>query len=818
MRMPVNALVAALLSSALGQPLAVAQGGIGEESQSRPSTANRPSTGQGDPGQVDYRQKTRFRVLDRAGKAWVDAHVVAYSRPVEGLVDRIEGQSSKRGRAALRLLPGRSYIAWAWAPVPKSASGEYRISTLDLRVAAGGIVTLRESSSTRLQVQVELVGAERWKGPLTARFAGYLNPLDRSYFSLDVPIQKNRLVLPICPKASGSLYIFDEDRRLVGTGHFNLSKRSQEALLKAAETRRQKKKDALEAKRKQQEAKDKKEREQAPGAKGTPDAKPEQQASAAAEKADAAKAKARLKAKKAALKKAMVVQVGKAKAFQVVQLGPLVQGVNVISRHSAASPALDYVGLSKVRWRVDSPYHFRVRFEDKETQQPIAKARIFESSNGITYELGETDAKGMATITMAMRMNEKTGRPLNRFVNFRVHAKGYPETYVRRSNLMLPPYRKISELEADKGKPLFVSKLAKGFGIQGRVLLTEGNPLAGMPLILRTGFVYDYGNRNQGFSPFGSSYRVTTDAEGRFEWPSCDERFLISVSAMLPPEVLASLEDKGRFPTSARVLLYQDRGKGGKAGQVILLGGGQILLGGAKPAQKKKGDKSEKKKSEEPTIRDLGDLRIDKLASVCVQVVRSDGTPTAFARIGLASPKGGQSYYSPPLHLSNRLGRLRVLVPAGKDYILGAGIKGQSLLRKLTLPAKEPILISLVGGLVLSGRIVDPNGDPLEGANVYVYPYGGVKVLHQGLWNALRGGNASTRSQADGSFEVAVLADSAYTFQVNYIHKKRSYNAGQRMIDMESSSQDMGDLEIPIPVEKKDKKAKKKEAASQPSK
>lgn len=814
MRVSVTSLLPAFLLCFLSVPPSVAQ-------EATPPVAG-DSKVTSVPGQDSTRRKTRFRVLDKDGRPWTGATIVAYSRPCEGMLDRVVGTSSKRGRSSAMLLEGRSYVAWAWSPLEKGVEGEYRISDLDQGVGAGGIITLRESKSTRMRLQIELDGVGAWKAPFRGKLTGTLDNYSRTYFSLDVPIEGSKVTLPVCPLSAASLYVLDAEGRLVGSSHFSVSRKSLEAALEKADERRENLKKAEEEKRKREAAEkaatEKAVAEKAAGKKaaGTKEEALEDEA-----KAREMEAKAKeMEAKAAAQKK--IAQKRKVQQFQVVQLGPLIQGINVRNTVSSGTVTLDYVALGKVKWKLPEPYHFKVRLEDSKTKTPIAHARIYQGAYGMTYELGRSDAKGMAVITIGTKLDAKTRRPKLNNTNFRVQARGYPETYVQRHNLRFPAYEEEAELAKEDVKPLFVSKLAQGFVVKGRVLLTEGKPLARTSLVVMTGVVYDYGNQNQGFNQSGLPCRIETDAEGRFEWGHCDERFVLSIRAILDPQAMASMTHDERFPDSARVILYQGKGKKAKGGGMVL-GPGQVVIRGvapaapAKPAKdQKKGkdgnDKKDEEKPEEPKIKDIGDIRIDKLAAVCVQVHQADGTPTSHARIGVASQKSGQQYVSPPLHLSNHLGRLRVLLPLGDEYILGAGKRGQALLCKLTVPTKEPIMIRLAGGMVIKGRVVDPNGDPLSGANIYLYPYGGLKVLHQGLWNALRGGNTSTLSKADGTFEIPVHPETNYTFQVNYRRGNQWYNIGQQMVETESSSQDLGDLEIPVPVKKKAKDKDKKKA------
>jgi len=655
---------------------------------------------------------------------------------------------------------------------------------------------------------------EKWKGPLKARFTGNLGLYGGVPFDLEASLEGKQVTLPVSPVQSGMLYILDAENHLVASVSVTCSRSSQEKLLETAKQRRKKLEEAEEAKRKREEAR------RQEGEAGKESAAKTKDGGAGA-KPVAKKQSAPGVQKQGKAPKAVPVQVvQKVPAFQVVKLGALFQGGNVMLTRTNVQPTIDYVALGRATWRLGAPYHYKVRIEDKKTKAPIAGARLFQTLSGwIEYEMGRTDDKGIAVVTMTMQMNEKTGRPKRNYTNFRVLARGYPETYVQRNNLKLPKSRSPEALLADDVKPLFVSKLNKGFGVKGRVLPAEGRPLAHTWLLIRTGMVYDYGNQNMGFNQNGSLHRIQTDAERRFDYPSCDGRFVLSISAILRPYSLAALPGDERFPTSARVLLYQNRGKAAK-GVMTVVGGIAMPRGALQLAQPKKdakkdakkndkkkgkqdGKKKEEPKPEKPVIRDLGDLRIDSLTAVRVQVVRADGLPTAHARIGIASLKAGLNYLAPPLHLGNHLGRVRILVPGTDDYVLGCGIEGQAQLVKLALPAKEPISMQLEAGLVLEGRVVDPNGDPIEGAYIYAYPYRGVKVLHQGLWNALRGGNIANRSLHDGTFSVPILPNVTYSFQVNYNYKKRNYNIGQRLIDVEDSSQDLGDIEVPVPVAKK---------------
>jgi hypothetical protein len=831
MSMSVSSVIPALLLLLVSDPSSVRQERV-EDAEGSAAT----------PGAVqkrDLRKRTRFRILDKEGKPWLGAKVVAYSRPCEGMMDRVESSSGKRGRATAMLLPGRSYAAWAWSPVENGVVGEYRISILNRSVGAGGIISLREAQKTKIRIHIDLEGATQWKAPLKGVLAGTLDSYSRSYLSLDVLIEGNKISLPVCPIASATLYILDADGHLVGSSHFATGRQAQEKALKVADKRRENRKKAAEAVRKREadkkaEAQKKtdalnKAKHQAATGKSGEDQKPAAPETAMAQKEQENQAEKEALAKAKALKAAAKAKLKvKAQQFQVVKLGPLIQGINVVHTAGASNVTVDYVALGKVKWKVYPPYHYKLKLEDKKTKAPIANARIFQGLNGMSYELGKSDARGIAVITVAAKLNAKTLRPTLRNTNFRVQAKGYPETYVQRNNLKFPPALARAKVEAEATKPIIVSKLVKGFSVKGRVLLAEGQPLARTSLIVMTGMVYDYGNRNTGFNQSGLPYRIETDEDGRFEWPCCDSRFMLSINAILGPETMASVAADERFPDSARVILYHGKGKGAQQGGVII-GGGQILIGGLgqepilKDKEEKKDDKKKdkgkdgkEKKPEKPTEKDIGDIRLDKLATVRVQVFQTDGTPTPHARVGLASLKGRQNYLSPPLHLCNHLGRLRIRMPAGDDYILGAGIRGQALLSKLVLPAKEPIMVRLTSGLILKGRIVDPNGEPLAGANVYLNSYGRTKVLHQGLWNALRGGNTTALSKADGSFEIPILPETSYRFQVNYRKGNQWYNIGQQQVETETSSQDLGDLEIPVPVLKKNKK--KDKAESSPSK
>lgn len=829
MRMPVRSLVPVLLLPWL---LAVSSGAQ-QPASSASEGASREALAQTNRFVQEHRQRTRFRVLDRQGKPWVGAHLSVYSRPCAGMEDIVEGETGKRGRSTLQLLPGRAYVAWAWGPVQKGEGGEYRVTELHRRVGVGGILTLREGPQTRLRVRLDLVGMEKWKGPLRARFTGNLGLYGGVPFDFEASLEGKQVTLPVSPVQSGMLYILDAENHLVASVSVPCSRSNLEKLFETAKQRRKKLEEAEEAKRKREEAR------RQEGEAGKESAAKTQDGEAGAEpvakkvsapvvqkqavqKQGVQKQKSQKtgKQKQAPAPKAVPVQVvQKVPAFQVVKLGALIQGGNVMLTRTNVQPTIDYVALGRATWRLGAPYHYKVRIEDKKTKAPIAGARLFQTLSGwIEYEMGRTDDKGIAVVTMAMQINEKTGRPKRNYTNFRVLARGYPETYVQRNNLKLPKSMSPEALMADDVKPVFVSKLNRGFGVKGRVLLAEGRPLAHTSLLIRTGMVYDYGNQNMGFNQNGSVHSIQTDAEGRFDYPSCDGRFVLSISAILRPDSHAALAGDERFPTSARVLLYQNRGKAAKGGMQVMggiaMGRGAFRLAQPKKDAKKKGKQDGKKKEEpkpeKPVIRDLGDLRIDSLTAVRVQIVRADGLPTAHARIGIASLKAGQNYLAPPLHLGNHLGRVRILVPGTDDYVLGCGIEGQAQLVKLALPAKEPISMQLEAGLALEGRVVDPNGDPIEGAYIYAYPYGGVKVLHQGLWNALRGGNSANRSLHDGTFSVPILPNVTYSFQVNYNYKNRNYNIGQRLIDIDDSSQDLGDIEVPVPVAKKKKAATRK--------
>ncbi|MCB9890776.1 MAG: hypothetical protein H6833_03930 [Planctomycetes bacterium] len=111
-------------------------------------------------------------VRDADGKPWTEARVTLLSLAYldderVGEVDRIVVQTDGGGEFRARILPGRTYDAWAVGPVE---DGVYRATDIATRRLAGAAIRLRQAPEKRQQLRVQFLGLEHWqsRGPLRA--------------------------------------------------------------------------------------------------------------------------------------------------------------------------------------------------------------------------------------------------------------------------------------------------------------------------------------------------------------------------------------------------------------------------------------------------------------------------------------------------------------------------------------------------------------------------------------------------------------------------------------------------------------------------
>ncbi|MEZ5988963.1 MAG: hypothetical protein R3F30_07525 [Planctomycetota bacterium] len=802
-------------------------------------------------GAQSPRERLRVRVLGPDGVDWAGGTVVATSRPGPGCTDRVEGRLDDRGRAQLALLPGRSYSAWAWVAVPGKA-GRYRVTKLETEVAGNSDLRLHGDPDVQTELEVSLKGLEAWKGPFRVAGLSFTDGGARRYERREWKVEGGRFRIGPVPSGNLNLFVYDAKGRLVLQHGTNLQEDFCTKAFEAAEKQR-KEKAEKEAAEKKGEAGEKKGEAGDGEAKDGEGAKPDggKDAGKAAKQDD--KQDEKEGEEKASEKKKATANIVKVngRAFQVVQLGGLVQGNAVVQPVNAQS-YLEWLAADRLELDVLTPVPILVRVVDKESKKPLADARLFERTWDEDYEYGRTDADGRCVLVFGMRTNETTGLPLQNYLNFRVHARGCPETYVRRWNLKLGKPGDPEQEAAPDAKPLLTAEVTRGHVLTGRVLLTEGRPFADGDLLVDSGMDYDYGNNNAGFAFSQAPVRIRTDAEGRFEWPYADDRFPFRCVAVLDPVTLAALGGGEQRRVGALAMLVDGHGadlgkKAGKEqeGKADGQAPGAEARKAAEDAARKAAAEAERKAAEaqrqqqarqqdqglqdvtgqddgkkdgekdgekaeeddkplpEPVLRDLGDLRLDALVPLDVQVIGDDGRPASCARVGVANLANKQAYLVPFLQCADRFGRLRVLQPAAEAYAIGCAKDGQYHIEVAKIDKPTARELRLGTSLVLRGRIVDPNGDPVAGAQLWAWPMTQQAIPHQGLWNALRGGNTAYRSGEDGRFEIPVAAETTYNVSGNVQRGNQWYGIQNQMIEVDDRSVDLDDVEVPIPVEKK---------------
>lgn len=192
---------------------------------------------------------------------------------------------------------------------------------------------------------------------------------------------------------------------------------------------------------------------------------------------------------------------------------------------------------------------------------------------------------------------------------------------------------------AVEGKQAESLDLVAGSVMRGRLLVGENQPLADAPLVL-DGSIR---NSDSGWWWGVHPRLLASAADGTFEVRGRLERFPFRLTAVLPAEVLAKLRGDHRTPLWPQAIVVPE--------------------------------------TADPT-KDAGEIRLDRLAAIEVQVAAPDGTPPGSVPVAMfvVHEDGDKRWpVRALLARTDRHGRLRVLAPRGTEVaVFAATIAGST--------------------------------------------------------------------------------------------------------------------------------------------
>jgi hypothetical protein len=320
---------------------------------------------------------------------------------------------------------------------------------------------------------------------------------------------------------------------------------------------------------------------------------------------------------------------------------------------------------------VAAPVEHRIRLVDSK-QRPLPGARVVEDGREPRRLLGIADQDGVVRWVHAPE-----ARLPNRALAFAVDCA---ETEIGNSDWV----------EATLGEPKDKA-MAVGTAVRGRLLVGDGVPAAAQPLLLEGSIALASGG-----TFFGVDARLfTTSADGTFEVPGRIASHSYYLTTVLTPPQRALLAGPSKAPVAAVALLVPPSGEA--------------------PA-------------------DLGELRLDRLRPLDLQVVGVDGGisgPVAIVVIPHPRAGLGDAPHEPLAARTDRHGRLRLLATAGAECAVWAmGQNGAAW--AIVKPGDKERRLQLDAAHALALQVVDPDGKPLTGITVHVVTPAGSPVGDEG--------------------------------------------------------------------------------------
>ena len=266
---------------------------------------------------------------------------------------------------------------------------------------------------------------------------------------------------------------------------------------------------------------------------------------------------------------------------------------------------------------------------------PIADAIVQADDQPFARLLGTTDAAGKLELVTA------------------------GETNVPRMTVLSASHAEFpfdSDNVTADGKPAEALDLTPGSAMRGRLLIGEDKPLGGVPLIL-DGSIR---NSDNGWWWGVNPRLLASAADGTFAVRGRLERFPLRLTAVLPTDVLAQLRGDHRTPLWPQAIVVPE--------------------------------------TADPT-KDVGDIRLDRLAAVEVQLTAADGSPPGSLHVAVFPLYDAGEKRWPVRALlarTDRHGRLRVLAPRGLEVVVFAAA-----------PSGSAFGFAVAGGTALS-RALDP--------------------------------------------------------------------------------------------------------------
>ena len=253
-------------------------------------------------------------------------------------------------------------------------------------------------------------------------------------------------------------------------------------------------------------------------------------------------------------------------------------------------------------------------------------------------------------------------------------------------------------------------ELVKGQSWHGRVLLGEGRPYGDARLLQQICSMYADNGRRAGITG-GIERQLRADETGAFETPGSDPRE--------PSRLLLRLDERLRtqLPQSKEYPLHP------------------LLLLATLPAAK------------EPIRTDAGELRIDELHALDLEVRRANGVPARFAHIVLLEWGGPDR---PMTMRTDERGRLRILLPSSERVSLGARSQFEIRLESVEISGPKELVLTLKPRPFVEGVVQDADGRALPGVSVSKL---GAGLRHGRMLEAMLGGRSAT-TDARGRFRL----------------------------------------------------------------
>jgi hypothetical protein len=266
--------------------------------------------------------------------------------------------------------------------------------------------------------------------------------------------------------------------------------------------------------------------------------------------------------------------------------------------------------------------------------------------------------------------------------------------------------------------------LDRGFAIRGRLLAGEGVPAAGTSVSMHA--MVSTGDDTWSGTP-APKVVLATDAAGRFEVPCCEPGLSYSLWAHLDARSYARLAHgkKGRLLRRVCLAAEADAGGGG----------------------------------------DLGDVRLDKLEALEIQVLEADGSASAGALLLLETRASrGTLPMEPTSLVLDARGRGLLLAAPGTIVRLAAGSDAGYVAREVREDAAgQPVRLQLPTNVPIAGKVVDEKGRPMAGVRLSLAPAGAREGLFLSWYMDPLRHDPVVATDASGAFGFEVVPGGTYS-------------------------------------------------------